>query len=212
VSGDFYWVKHQNSQSMIAIADCTGHGVPGAMLSILGVTGLNKIVHNTTEMRPDTTLEILRKDIITSLRQENDLIAKEGMDMAICLIDASTHKLEFAGAHQPGLIIRKGELIKLESSAQPIGRYLKETPFKQYSFELQNDDMIYLFTDGYFDQLGGEFTKKFMSRQFKEILIDIHKLACSEQLIHLKKVLNQWQGTNEQTDDITILGIRYQTN
>ncbi len=209
VSGDFYWIKHNASKSMVVLADCTGHGVPGAMLSILGVTGLEKIAQDPNNFKPKTTLEILRKDIITSLRQENEKIARDGMDMAICLIDTSTHELIFSSAHQPGLIVRNGEIIKLEASPQPIGRYLKETPFEQVSLELKNNDMIYLYTDGFFDQLGGSYTKKFMSGRFKDTLLDIHQMDCKQQLNFLKLTLNNWMGDNEQTDDITILGIRY---
>lgn len=209
VSGDFFWVKHMGGKSMVAVADCTGHGVPGAMLSVLGVTSLDKITRDMPQTVPNETLEMLRMDIVETLHQEHDLVAKEGLDMALCMIDPNNDTLIFSGAHQPGIIIRDGQIIKMEPAKQPIGRYIKEVPFQNQFIELFDGDMIYLYTDGFFDQLGGEQKKKLLSRRFKNKLLAIYQLPCNEQSALLQEMLEDWKGAVEQTDDITVLGIRY---
>lgn len=209
VSGDFYWINQNEGKPMIAVADCTGHGVPGAMLSVLGISTLDKISTNSNKYTPGKILDVLRKEIKISLRQDNEKIAKEGMDISLCLFDNENNKLLFSGAQQPGLIVRTSEIIQMVPTKQPIGKYIKESPFEDKIYDLRDGDMIYLFSDGYYDQMGGEFRKKLMTKKFKQLLQDIHNLDCSQQKNILGIKHDDWKGYNDQTDDIIILGIRY---
>ena len=209
VSGDFYWIKEINQYIIIAAADCTGHGVPGAFMSMLGISFLNEIVSKEGITQANHILNELRQYVKTSLKQtgkEDD--AKDGMDMALYAINKDTLKLQFAGAYNPLFIIRDNELIALKPDRQPIAIHVKEKDFTNTVFQLQTNDVLYSFSDGFIDQFGGEKGKKFMIKNFKKLLLDIHKKSFKEQKEILNNELINWSGNYDQLDDILVIGIK----
>jgi len=215
VSGDFYWISKENNSIIIAAADATGHGVPGAFMSMLGIAYLNELKdaaeHN--ELKPHLILERLRDKVKSSLRQTGKADeAKDGMDIALCMIEKDTLKLQYSGAHNPMFIIRKEvhgyELTSLKPDKQPIGIYLKETPFTNKEFQLKKGDCIYLLSDGYVDQFGGERIEKFKIRRFRDFLITIQGKNMTEQHHIIENELKNWMGNHEQIDDILVMGIK----
>ncbi|NOZ34141.1 MAG: SpoIIE family protein phosphatase [Chlorobi bacterium] len=208
VSGDFYWIKQIREYTVYAVGDCTGHGVPGAMLSMLGISFLSEIVTKVRFDTPDEFLNRLRKKIKSSLNQTSAGIeSKDGMDIALCIIDNEGMQLQFAGAFNPAYIIREGELTELKANRNPIGIHHKETPFQYQKFELKKNDMIYTFSDGYSDQFGHN-NQKFNKHNFKKLLLKIYNKPMSEQKEILKEILTKWKGEFEQTDDIIVMGVR----
>jgi len=209
VSGDFYWLKQIGNYTVYAAADCTGHGVPGAFMSMLGISFLNEIVTKTRFDNAGEILNRLRKKIKTSLRQTGkDGESKDGMDIAICVIDNESLQLEYSGAYNPLYIIRKGELTEIKATRNPVGIYLKEKPFENHKFQLEKGDVIYTFSDGYVDQFGGKNESKFKSKNFKKLLLEIYNKPMQEQGKILDTVLLKWQGKTEQTDDIVVFGVK----
>ncbi|MCF6184913.1 MAG: SpoIIE family protein phosphatase [Bacteroidales bacterium] len=209
VSGDFYWLKQVDNYIVYAAADCTGHGVPGAFMSMLGISFLNEIVSKHHVNKPSEILNELRKKIKSSLRQTGkDNESKDGMDIAVCVIDNEHMILSYAGAYNPLFIIRKGELKEIKATRNPIGIYLKEVPFENHEFKLEKGDVLYTFSDGFVDQFGGEKQSKFKSQNFKKILLEISDKSMKEQKAILDKTIIEWQGDAEQTDDIVIFGVR----
>ena len=214
VSGDFYWVSAKTEKTMIAVADCTGHGVPGAFMSILGITFLNEIVQ-TEILHADTILNKLRELVINALKQTGrDLENKDGMDMALCIIDWENARIEYAGANIPLILLRStprssDELIEVNADRMPIGIYGDTTtPFTRHTIPVMSGDSIYMFTDGYCDQFGGPGLKKFKKKNLKKILSEIHTLSMTEQKKRLKQNLDIWRGDLPQVDDILMLGIK----
>lgn len=210
VSGDFYWFAEQNDSFIIAAADCTGHGVPGALMSMIGNTLLTNIVKLENIEKPSDILYKLRKEVITSLETDDGKESKDGMDIALVKICHQRENLQFAGAYNPLYIIRKGELIELKGTKQPIGKHFKKEndPFDHKEITLEKGDMIYIFSDGYPDQFGGPEGRKFGTKQFKEFLINIHELSADEQQEALQKNLDEWRGSHPQLDDILVIGFR----
>ncbi len=210
VSGDFYWIKEINDFIIIAAADCTGHGVPGAFVSMLGVAFLNEIVRRKEVQSPADMLEQLRKEIKTSLKQTGKIDDnKDGMDIAIVVINKHTLQMQFAGANNPLFLIRNNELIVFKPTRNPVGIYFREKPFKNQSIELRKNDLLYLFSDGFPDQLGAEKeNRRFLLKNFKEVLLSVAKLEMKKQLRKLEEVLNKWKGNTPQTDDILVIGIK----
>ncbi len=209
VSGDFYWLKQIDNYTVYAAADCTGHGDPGAFMSMLGISFLNEIVSKLHVNKPSEILNELRKKIKSSLRQTGkDNESKDGMDIAVCVIDNKRMILNYAGAYNPLFIIRKGELKEIKATRNPIGIYLKEVPFENHELKLEKGDVLYTFSDGFVDQFGGEKQSKFKSQNFKKILLEIYDKPMEEQKTILDKTIIQWQGDAEQTDDIVIFGVR----
>lgn len=209
VSGDFYWLKRIGHYTVYAAADCTGHGVPGAMMSMLGISFLNEIVNKAHFNKPSEILEELRKKIKDSLRQTGkDNESKDGMDIAVCTIDHQDLYLEYAGAYNPVYIVRKGELHEIKATRNPIGIYLREMAFENHEFKLEKGDLIYAFSDGYVDQFGGNDNSKFKAKNFKTILMEIWDKPLQEQREILEQRLLQWQGHGEQTDDIIVIGVK----
>lgn len=215
VSGDFYWMKHQDDIIAFTIADCTGHGVPGAFMSLLGIAFLNDI---TARMSGDniTAGEILtqlRADIITYLRQSGkEDEQKDGMDMAICVYDKKTSKIQYAGAHNPLIFIRDGKLTQIDADEMPIGYYENQTErFTNHEFEVIEGDMIYMFSDGYSDQFGmvNGKRKKYMIKQFREFLLKIHNEELQQQKQMLDDNLVAWRGKLKQLDDVLVMGVRF---
>jgi two-component system sensor histidine kinase ChiS len=216
VSGDFYWVeKHDVSESesitMYAAVDCTGHGVPGAFMSLLGYNGLSHAVKEHKLYRPADILDFLSNYIREMIRQRIDeSIVKDGMDLFLCSVNKKTMQLEYAGVHNSAYIIRKGEIIQLSSDTHPIGENFTKT-FPHYSnkqIAIEKGDCIYLFTDGYIDQFGGTEGKKFFVKPFKRLLLEIQSLPMNEQKKKLVQVFEEWKKNDVQTDDVLVMGIR----
>lgn len=213
VSGDFYWTARSNHVLHFAVGDCTGHGVPGALVSMLAISLLNEIARNDANHTSSHILEALRTQIKVSLKQfDQTAESKEGLDIAFCSFDINTHMLDYAGAYNPVYIIRNKnshvELIELKGNKNPIGIFYREKPFYSQYIELKKDDMVILFTDGFIDQFNGQTGEKFKYRRFKEILINSYHLPVDLQAVALSNELKTWKGKSTQIDDITVLGIR----
>jgi serine phosphatase RsbU (regulator of sigma subunit) len=210
VSGDFYWVSSQGNQQIIITADCTGHGVPGAFMSMLGVTLLNEIVNGKHISMPDQIIENLRQGVIKSLNQvaEEDSI-KDGMDIAVCLVDFEKSKLWFSGANSPLYLVRGGELIHYRADKMPVAIHYRMTPFTLHEIDLQKGDSFYTFSDGYADQFGGPKERKFMSAQLKETLVAMSGKPMLQQGERLNEIFEEWRGNNPQVDDVTVIGVKY---
>lgn len=219
VSGDFYWITEMttsyndrpNSKRLLfTAADCTGHGVPGAFISIIGLNIFNQTLKEKTVNDPAQALDFLNKQVYNTVNKhkDSDDIIRDGMDLAICSIDMDTLKLEFAGAKNPLYIIRNNELIELKGDKQPIGFSENVTPFTLQNFQLEKGDMIYASTDGYADQFGGPRGKKFKYKPFKDLLIEISQEQPEKQREILAAKFSEWQGDLEQLDDVCVIGIR----
>ncbi len=210
VSGDFYWVSSPDRMQIIIAADCTGHGVPGAFMSMLGVTLLNEIVIGKHISMPDQIIENLRQGVIKSLNQvaEEDSI-KDGMDIAICVVDFENNTLWYAGANSPLYLVRDGELIHYRADKMPVAIHYRMDPFTLHKIDLHKGDAFYIFSDGYADQFGGPREKKFMSKQLKGTLVSMSGKSMLEQGERLNEIFEEWKGDNPQVDDVTLIGVRY---
>ncbi|MFO7656711.1 MAG: two-component regulator propeller domain-containing protein [Bacteroidales bacterium] len=210
VSGDFYWVTEKDNKVFLVVADCTGHGVPGAFMSMLGVSLLNEIVNNKNRLTACEILNMLRKNVKKTLSQKGRMDeTKDGMDMVLCIFDFQKPEAQFAGAYNPLWLIRNDELIIIKGDKMPIGIYVgNEKLFTCNDIPLQKDDMLYMFSDGYADQFGGPEEKKFKSGALKELLFEIHKKPLSEQKEILEKTHESWKGELQQIDDIMVVGVR----
>ena len=222
VSGDYYWIGQFGDNKVCIVADCTGHGVPGGFLSVLGMSNLNYIVNQN--ISPDVILNHLRESIITNLRQENneptapnDMAAmfeslnrsRDGMDVAAYVVNEKQMKLSYAGANNPLILIRGSEMQVLKADRMPVGIYTRIDPFRCTTIDIQHGDCLYTFSDGFQDQFGYNSNRKFMGKRLRELLLEIHELPMAEQ----KKILNltyeEWRGPAEnQTDDVVIMGVR----
>jgi serine phosphatase RsbU (regulator of sigma subunit) len=210
VSGDFYWVSSLGNLSVIISADCTGHGVPGAFMSMLGVTMLNEIVNGKHILMPDQIIENLRQGIIKSLNQvaEEDSI-KDGMDIAVCVVDFDKSILWYAGANSPLYLVRGEDLIHYRADKMPVAIHYKMGPFTLHKIELQKGDAFYIFSDGFADQFGGPKQKKFMSLQLRETLVAMAGKPMLQQGERLSEIFEEWRGDSPQVDDVTLIGVRY---
>ncbi len=213
VSGDFFYIKELEDYTYLAAVDCTGHGVPGALMSILGISFLNEIVRKRIYKAADV-LDELRRRVKVSLGQTGKFDeAKDGMDIALCVINNTNQQMTYAGAHNPLYMVRNNELSEIKATKNPIGIYLKEIPFENHEIQLIENDTFYLFSDGYVDQTG-ENNEKLKSKRFKEILLNINQLTMPQQMSQLEDELLKWQGHREQIDDILVIGYKVipQTN
>ena len=210
VSGDFYWVSAQANPQVIISADCTGHGVPGAFMSMLGVTLLNEIIIGKHILMPDQIIENLRQGIIKSLKQvaEEDSI-KDGMDIAVCVVDFDKNILWYAGANSPLYLVRGGELTHYRADKMPVAIHYRMEPFTLHKIDLQKGDAFYIFSDGYADQFGGPKQRKFMSMQLRETLVAMAGMPMLQQGERLNKIFEEWRGDSPQIDDVTLIGVRY---
>jgi serine phosphatase RsbU (regulator of sigma subunit) len=209
VSGDFYWMTRKGDYSVIAAVDCTGHGVPGAFMSMLGVSFLNEIVNQTKELKANFILEQLRKLVKTTLSQSYDAETKDGMDIALCILNNKTKQLQYSGAFNPLYLLRNKSLIEIKGDRMPIGIYhYAESDFTNNEIHLQKDDCLYIFSDGYVDQFGGKSGKKLLTKNLKEILVKIHLRPMHTQKEILHETFQQWKGDYKQVDDILIIGMR----
>lgn len=209
VSGDFYWAKEKQGKLIFSAVDCTGHGVPGALVSIVGNNGLLRATNEFRLVEPHEILDKLREIVIKAFRAEGETDVKDGMDIALCSIDKEKDLLKFSGANNECVIIRKGEIIELKPDKQPIGQFIDAKPFSQKEFQLEDGDCIYLYTDGYVDQFGGERLKKFKSKPFKALLATIYQLTMQEQYIKIQQAFDEWKLDVEQVDDVCVFAVKY---
>jgi len=210
VSGDFYWFDSVDGKVVFAAVDCTGHGVPGAFMSLIGHNALNQVVKEQENVRPSVVLKKLNDISFSALHKYRDnSLVRDGMDMALCTLDSERNLLSFAGANCPLYIVRGEELLQFKPDKMPIGGFdLKDTTFTDHHVEVQKGDMVYIFSDGYPDQFGGEKGKKFMYGKFRELLRSVSKLPMHEQKEALQEALLSWKGQREQVDDILVIGTR----
>lgn len=209
VSGDYFWVSNKKERLIIAVADCTGHGVPGAFMSILGISFLDEIVNNSDSLRANDILNELREHTIKALGQTGQRDeAREGMEMALCVVDFTNNVVQFSGAFRPMYLISEGELSVINGDRMPIGFYEEEKKsFNNREVPFKENDIIYLFTDGYVDQIGGLERKTFKSVRFKKLLKEISHKPLKEQKSILREEHEIWRAGQEQIDDILILGV-----
>ena len=210
VSGDFFWATHKEGAAVIACADCTGHGVPGAFMSMLGVSFLTEIVNRSDELKADKILEDLRQNVIESLHQTGKIgESRDGMDIALCIVNQGRTQMEYAGAFIPLVVIRDNNIIQISADKMPIGMHDESlNPFNSHKIKILKGDMIYIFTDGYADQFGGPFNKKFKMQPFLSLLLAQHTKPLVQQREILYDTIMSWKGENEQVDDILIMGFK----
>lgn len=214
VSGDFFWIHEEGERVFLAAVDCTGHGIPGAFMSIIGVEFLRKIIIIQKITDPAEILNELNRNFEEIFANERgEYIVQDGMDLSVCVFDKVSNMLIYAGAFNPVYIIRDNKLIELQADSYSIGAdtfpYLEsEKTFNSQMFQLQKNDMIYLFTDGYPDQFGGPEGKKFKYRRFRHLLLTIHTLPLESQKQYLAESMESWRGSQEQTDDILVIGVK----
>lgn len=210
VSGDFYWMTKKNEKIILVAADCTGHGVPGAFMSMLGVSFLYEIVNKENILQPSEILNRLRNHIKTTLCQTGKFDEqKDGMDISLSVIDKDEMKLEWAGAYNPLYQIRNGELIEFKADKMPVAVHLNDhMSFTNHEVQIQAGDSFYMFSDGYADQFGGSDARKFMSKKFKELLVTIYDKPMEDQKNILQSAHFDWKGEHEQVDDILVVGFR----
>jgi serine phosphatase RsbU (regulator of sigma subunit) len=227
VSGDFYWWTNIGSNTIITVADCTGHGVPGAFMSMLGVSFLREIVEKEKITNPSLILDNLRENIIESLKQKGEIGEQnDGMDISIISIDKDKQTLEYSGANNSIFILKKNKIefnkrvincefksdsisfYEIKPDKMPIAMYREMKNFNKIKINIEKGDQIYLFSDGYIDQFGGENRKKFRKKPFKELIFANSNKPMRIQKEILIESMNNWQGSSEQIDDITVLGIK----
>jgi len=226
VAGDFYWLDtvncgelsvvsgenpspntHHSPLVLFAAADCTGHGVPGALVSVVCSNALNRSLKELNTTNPAAILNRTREIIINQFSKNEDNV-RDGMDIALCSLNKSTLELQFAGANNSLYIVRNNEMIEYPAHREPVGLHYKQTPFTTHTISLQKNDTIYLFTDGYADQFGGENGKKLKYKPFKELLLTISRYPVQEQSAFLNKHFAEWKGEYEQVDDVCIIGVK----
>lgn len=209
VSGDFYWLAPKHDKIYLAAADCTGHGVPGAFMSIMGIAFLNQILGSSRVKNAAEILNQLRHYVITAINKEQgETVNKDGMDIALCIYDFQKMQIEYAGAYNPLYIVRDGELLEIKADRMPIGVHGKDSiAFKNKVVDIKKGDKIYIFSDGFVDQFGGAKEKKFMSKRFKRLLLEIEDKSMEQQKEILWQRTLEWRGDIEQIDDIIIIGI-----
>ncbi|AEA45612.1 SpoIIE family protein phosphatase [Fluviicola taffensis] len=209
VSGDFYWAREVQGKVIFSAVDCTGHGVPGALVSIVGNNGLLRAINEFKLTEPSEILDKLREIVINAFRAEGQADVKDGMDIALCSIDQKTGVLKFSGANNECVIIRNGEIIELKPNKQPIGQFIDAKPFHQQEYQLEHNDCVYLYTDGYVDQFGGDRLKKFKSRPFKVLLSTIYHLSMEEQYTEIQQNFDTWKHDVDQVDDVCVFAVKY---
>jgi len=209
VSGDYYWFYEDESYKYIAAIDCTGHGVPGAMMSMVANSMFKEVFMNRKISNPSEILKALDEELEKSINKNQDATFNDGMDVSLIRINKATNELAFAGAFRSILISRGNEITELKGSRYPIGFYSGiEKEFNTQLFQLQKNDSVYLFTDGFIDQFGGEKNKKLNKSNFKDLLSTINDMSMDEQEAFLEYSFNNWKQDNDQTDDVLVIGIK----
>lgn len=209
VSGDFYFFKPIGNKVIFVAADCTGHGVPGGFMSMVGLSFLGEITSILPIPTASEIIDHLREKIKITLGQtEENSTQKDGMDLALCVVDFDNNQVQYAGAFNPLIIIREGELDVVKADRQPVAVYVKESEFTNHVIDVKPGDSFYMFSDGYPDQIGGPKQRKFMSKNFKNLLLEHHKLPMPDQKAILQKSLDDWRGESMQVDDVLVVGFR----
>ncbi|HWY10064.1 MAG TPA: tetratricopeptide repeat protein [Bacteroidia bacterium] len=208
VSGDFYWALEHKDIFYLIVADCTGHGVPGAFMSLLNISVLNELIIERGILQPDIILNETRKEIIRSLNPEGGDVSKDGMDCVLCAINLKTNKMTYAGANNSFYLLRNNEIIISETDKMPVGLTHNQRPFTLHEIELKKNDQLYLVTDGYADQFGGTKGKKFKYKQLQQLILNNADLPMTNQKDLLDVEIEKWRGELEQVDDICIVGIK----
>jgi serine phosphatase RsbU (regulator of sigma subunit)/F0F1-type ATP synthase assembly protein I len=211
VSGDFYWIDKKEDWSYFAAVDCTGHGVPGAFMSIVGYNLLKDILKNTDSINPSVIMDKMNDGVANTLHTNttSGKQTKDGMDMTLCALNYNTLELQFSGAYNPLYIIRNNEIIQYKADKFPVGMFIGEKQlFTNHLIQLQKGDSIYIFSDGYADQFGGPRGKKFMAGNFRQLLLDVSKLPIERQKTTLNQTIEEWRGNLEQVDDMLIIGVQ----
>lgn len=211
VCGDFYWFGLHGDEAVIAAVDCTGHGVPGALMTVIGNSLLNQIIGAGGVTSPAMILTQLDSKLHETLKQHGSIVTNDGMDAAVCRFRISKNEITFAGAKRPLYIFKKGELIEIKGNKSPIGSFGHELNkrFSEHKISVNPGDTLYMFSDGLQDQFGGEEGKKFMIKKFRELLADIQNLSMPEQGRRIEEEISNWQSNFEQTDDMLLIGIRF---
>lgn len=211
VSGDFYYCTRKEDFIVVAVGDCTGHGVPGALMSIMGISFLNEILSIRGPIRTSRILNLLRERVMKALHQRGyELENKDAMDMAVCVFHPRSGELQYSGANNPIYHIRNKVLTEIKADKMPVGiDAIEENSFSNHSLQLEPGDNVYIFSDGYPDQFGGPADKKFKYGPLRELLIRISDWTMEEQRKELDRVLAEWKGDQPQVDDILIFGIRF---
>ena len=226
VSGDFYWIERRSKKTMFAAVDCTGHGVPGALMSIIGYDGLNRAISEFEITKSDKIVNALNDEVTETLKQTGSVDIKDGMDISLCVLNRENNVMEYTGAKNPVYIVRKSDSLEVDNnevkpnisdgnyslfevkadrmSIEPTREIKKFTPHRM---QLEKNDRVYVFTDGYPDQFGGEQGKKLSYQSFRKILLSIQNLSMEDQKNQLEIELEKWQGDHDQLDDILILGV-----
>ncbi len=218
VSGDFYWAKkivttppdgNQKEYIVMAVADCTGHGVPGAFMSLLGSNFLNQTTSEKDVNSPAEALDFLNRSIINTLQSDGKDQIRDGMDISLVAIDTNSNTMAYAGANNPIMVVRDGAAIVLKTDKQAIGNVSEVfNSFTHNSYQLMPNDCVYLFTDGYPDQFGGENGKRYMKKKFENLLITLQNKSMEEQRSGVENAFHQWKGEQPQTDDVCVVGIK----
>jgi len=216
VAGDFYWLAESGERLLFAVGDCTGHGVPGSLMSVVCTNALNRAVKEFGIAAPGSILDKVRELVQESFGGSDDRLndhssgtgVQDGMDISLCCLDRKTGGLQWAGANNPLWLVRNGELIEIKGDKQPIGKFIHARPFSTHSIELRKGDLLYLFTDGFADQFGGPEGKKFKYKQLAQLLLLHWNNDLQQQAVLIERRFEEWRGQLEQIDDVCVMGVR----
>ena len=210
VSGDFYWIGEKGEKVFVVAADCTGHGVPGALMSMIGLKLIEKTINEDNIELPSRVLAVMNKALEKTFSREKNIgtIIRDGMDIGLCVIDRKRKKVEYAGAFLPLYLIRNGSLVEISADKIIIGMNPDGQPYRDHEMDILDDDIFYIFSDGYVDQFGGAENKKFMYRRFRYLLMSISNYPFNDQKAILEDNIKTWMGANEQVDDMMVIGFR----
>jgi serine phosphatase RsbU (regulator of sigma subunit) len=209
VSGDFYWIYDFPDRVYFAVVDCTGHGVPGAFMSFIGTSALNRAITDLGLITPSDILSSLSDQVSETLRSGQGADVKDGMDLALCCYFKQTGELHYAGAYNPLWVMRNGEMEIIRANKQPVGNMSSHSPFTNHILNVSAGDAVYLFSDGFADQFGGAHDKRIGSAKFRSTLLAMKTKSLKEQGIALAAYFDAWKGTAEQVDDVCVMGVRF---
>ncbi len=207
VAGDFYWIEKKDDLILFAAADCTGHGVPGAMVSVVCNNALNRALREFNLTDPGELLDKTREFVIAQFEKSEEDV-KDGMDISLCVLNTKTYELRWAGANNPLWVLKNGEFVEIKADKQPIGKHIKISPFTTREIQLHKNDLVYVFSDGYADQFGGVSGKKYKYKQLQDLLLANAFMPMQEQKKIIENSFTNWMGYNEQVDDILVMGVR----
>jgi serine phosphatase RsbU (regulator of sigma subunit) len=210
VSGDFYYIREYKCKTWVVLADCTGHGVPGALMSMIGLQTIDRVIQSGEHSEPSEILNLLNREVDSIIHREEGYShgIKDGMDIAVCCIDNEKQELSFSGAFLPLYMIRGGKLTETRGDKQFIGNCMAESCYTNHIIPMEEGDIYYLLSDGYSDQFGGTENKKFMNRRIRYLLVTIHEYPLKDQRDILEDNFNKWKGPNQQIDDVLMIGFR----